>query len=93
MDADRAYELGLVNAVVPFGALDACVEEWAHAIVESAPLSTRAIKQAFYGSDGVPLSQAFGAHYPAEELRRCSHDAVEGIRAFVEKRAPNWTGM
>ncbi|WP_327279933.1 MULTISPECIES: enoyl-CoA-hydratase DpgD [unclassified Streptomyces] len=90
MDARRAYELGLVNEVVPAGDLDACVEGWLADIVRCAPLSVRAIKEAATKSATMPLEQAFATRYPWEERRMHSSDAVEGPVAFAEKRAPRW---
>ncbi|MFI0982553.1 enoyl-CoA-hydratase DpgD [Streptomyces sp. NPDC021093] len=90
MDAQRAYELGLVNEVVPAGGLDECVAGWVADLVRSAPLSVRAIKEAAAKSAALPLEEAFTAHYPAEERRMHSRDATEGPLAFAEKREPKW---
>ncbi|MET9507635.1 enoyl-CoA-hydratase DpgD [Streptomyces flavidovirens] len=92
MTAQRAYELGLVNEVVPTADLDACVEGWVTDLVNCAPLSVRAIKEAAVKASTLPLSEAFAAHYPAEERRMHSKDAIEGPVAFTEKRAPRWQG-
>jgi crotonobetainyl-CoA hydratase/dehydration protein DpgD len=91
-DAATAYRFGLVNEVVPAGELDGCVEGWVADLVASAPLSVRAIKEAALRSADLPLEEAFAATYRWEERRRHSRDAVEGPRAFAEKRAPAWTG-
>ncbi|MFG2984866.1 enoyl-CoA-hydratase DpgD [Streptomyces sp. NPDC048258] len=90
MDARRAYELGLVNEVVPSDDLDACVEGWVADLVRCAPLSVRAMKEAATKSATMPLEQAFATRYPWEERRMHSRDAVEGPVAFAEKRAPRW---
>ncbi|MCX4460734.1 enoyl-CoA hydratase-related protein (plasmid) [Streptomyces sp. NBC_01340] len=91
LSAQRAYELGLVNDVVPAEQLDACVDDWVRDILRCAPLSVRAIKQATLTSLDLPLEQAFATRYPWEERRMHSHDAVEGPLSFVEKREPDWT--
>jgi len=91
-DAATACAYGLVNEVVPADRLDQCVESWVGDLVTSAPLSVRAIKQAALRSVDLPLPDAFTTGYSWEELRRLSADAVEGPRAFAEKRAPNWSG-
>lgn len=90
--AQRAYEIGLVNEVVPLDKLDEAVASWVADIVRCAPLSVRATKEAALQGIHLPLSQAGTARYEWEMARRASADAVEGPRAFAEKRAPNWTG-
>ena len=92
MKAQRAYELGLVNQVVPMERLDQTVEEWVSDILRCAPLAVRATKQAAMCGLDHSLPQAFYTAYPAERLRQNSEDACEGPRAFAEKRSPNWTG-
>jgi enoyl-CoA hydratase/carnithine racemase len=90
MDARRAFDLGLVNQVVPTGQLDACVEEWVADVLRCAPLSVRAIKEAATQSATLPLESAFTKRYTWEERRKDSSDAVEGPLAFTEKRNPVW---
>jgi dehydration protein DpgD len=90
--ARRAYELGLVNDVVPLPELDACVDGWVADLLACAPLSVRAVKEAAYRSVELPLEQAFATRYPWEERRMRSADAVEGPRAFAAKRPPRWLG-
>ncbi|MDT0345447.1 enoyl-CoA-hydratase DpgD [Streptomyces litchfieldiae] len=92
MTAARAFELGLVNEVVPASELDDRVEGWLEDLLRCAPLSVRAIKEAAALSATRPLPEAFTAHYPWEERRMHSADAKEGPLAFAEKRPPRWTG-
>jgi len=92
MDAATALRHGLVNEVVPLDELDRCVASWTDSLVRAAPLSVRAIKEAALRSLDLPLDEAFTASYPWEERRRRSGDALEGARAFAEKRDPIWTG-
>jgi len=92
LTAQRAYELGLVNEVVPAAELDACVDAWVADILACAPLAVRAVKEAALASAHLSLEQAFATRYPAEERRMFSEDAKEGPRAFVEKRPPRWQG-
>ncbi|MFC4105804.1 enoyl-CoA-hydratase DpgD [Micromonospora zhanjiangensis] len=92
MDAATAHSYGLVNEVVPADRLDECVAGWVADLVAAAPLSVRAIKEAALRSVDLPLPDAFTATYDWEERRRHSADAVEGPRAFAERRAPIWSG-
>jgi crotonobetainyl-CoA hydratase/dehydration protein DpgD len=92
MPAQRAYELGLVNDVVPMEKLDETVDGYVRDILACAPLSVRATKEmAMRGLDR-PLHAAFVEEYEWETRRQRSPDAIEGPTAFAEKRAPNWTG-
>lgn len=93
MDAARAFDLGLVNEVVPVDRLDAAVAAWAADIIACAPLAIRAVRQAVAEGLGLPLRTAMAARYEAEDIRLSSRDAIEGPLAFAEKRAPRWTGQ
>lgn len=93
MTALRAFELGLVNEVVPAANLDACVDSWVNDIISCAPLAVRAIKEAASTSTTLPLEEAFHAHYRWEECRMKSQDCREGPLSFVEKRRPEWRAM
>ena len=92
MSAQRAYELGLVNEVVPMDQLTATVQGYVDDIIRCAPLAVRATKAlAMKGLDRA-LPEAFYHRYPEELTRQSSADAEEGPRAFAEKRIPNWSG-
>ncbi len=93
MSAARAYELGLVNQVVLAPDLDATVDEWVRDILRCAPLAVRATKEAAMRGLDKPLHEAHAAQYEWELSRRQSADALEGPRAFAEKRSPNWQGQ
>ncbi len=92
MPADVALRLGLVNEVVPHDRLDDAVAEWTADLLRSAPLAVRAIKEAVMRSLDMPLDAAFTADFVWERRRRDSEDALEGPRAFVERRDPRWLG-
>lgn len=92
MSATRAYELGLVNEVVPADKLKDTVDGYIADILRCAPLAIRAIKQASMTGLDLPLPQAFYTRYPEEVRRANSQDAIEGPRAFAEKRPPDWKG-
>jgi crotonobetainyl-CoA hydratase/dehydration protein DpgD len=92
MSAARAYELGLVNQVVPLSELDAAVDEWVQDILRCAPLAVRATKEAAMRGLDMALPQAFYTAYDSEVARQHSEDTLEGPRAFAEKREPKWQG-
>ena len=92
IDAATLHAHGLLNDVVPAERLDDCVEGWVSDLVAAAPLALRSIKEAALRSVDVPLPDAFTETYRWEERRRASRDAVEGPRAFAEKRPPQWHG-
>ena len=92
MPALRAYELGLINEVVPAKDLDNCVQGWVDDILKCAPLAVRATKQAAMDGLNTTLEDAFNTAYANEIQRQASADALEGPRAFTEKRQPNWQG-
>jgi dehydration protein DpgD len=91
--ARRALQLGLVNEVAAPEQLDQCVAEWIEDLLNCAPLSLRAIKEAVLRSLDMPLEQAFMARFSWEQRRRYSSDALEGPQAFTEKRKPVWQGL
>ena len=90
MTAQEAHRLGVVNEVVPLPELMPTTMKWAHEILECAPLSIRASKQAAMQGLGHPLDIALNLQCPDVETLRRSEDTVEGPRAFAEKRKPNW---
>jgi len=90
--AQRAYELGLASEVVPLAKLDEAVDAWVQDILRCAPLSVRSTKQSVLEGLEMTLQDAGAAQFDWETRRRTSNDAIEGPRAFAEKRTPNWTG-
>ncbi|HEV3121418.1 MAG TPA: enoyl-CoA hydratase-related protein, partial [Isosphaeraceae bacterium] len=90
--ARRAYDLGLVNRVVPAAALDDAVRELASAILASSPLTIRLGKAAFYDQLGLDEATAYERASDVMTHNAQRHDAQEGMRAFLEKRQPRWKG-
>ncbi len=91
--AEEAYRIGLVNEVVPLQELMPTAEKWAQEIMECAPLSVRASKQAAMTGIDLPLTVALSQNYPAIQQMNASEDVVEGPKAFAEKRKPLWKGQ
>jgi enoyl-CoA hydratase/carnithine racemase len=92
IDAQRAYEVGLVNRVVPAGDLGDAAQAMAAGIAANAPLSVRAAKRLVYASASLGWHDALEAGDRIYEPVYLSEDAQEGPRAFKEKRAPRWSG-
>ncbi|OYW22094.1 MAG: enoyl-CoA hydratase [Planctomycetales bacterium 12-60-4] len=92
ISAQRAYEVGLVNRVVPAEQLDATIAELTAAIVASSPLVLRIGKQAFYHEQALAEPVAYKHAIEVMTHNAMRHDAQEGITAFLQKRPPQWTG-
>lgn len=91
--AAEGKELGFVNEVVPAADLMDAAKRWAAMILECAPLSVRATKQAaMQGLNQADYKDAFEGKYSAIYDMFKSEDLQEGPRAFAEKRKPNWQG-
>jgi len=92
VDAQRAYEVGLVNRVVPDPELRSEAGRLARRIAGNAPLSVRAAKALVQASAGRDLDEAVEEGWRLFEPVYLSEDAQEGPRAFVERRPPVWKG-
>ena len=90
IDATEAERLGLVNRVVPHEELEAATLEWAGRLAAKPPLALALAKQALQRCFSATLDEMLD--YEAEAQDRCfrSADALEGTRAFVEKRPPRF---
>jgi enoyl-CoA hydratase/carnithine racemase len=90
--ADQALEMGLVNRVVPDDELENETRQWAVELAKKSPLALQIAKTAYYTAEDLDYYKAF--EYMNEAFARMctSRDSAEGIRAFMEKRSPEWQG-
>lgn len=92
MKAEEALRLGVVNYVVEPGELEAETRKLAERLRDAPAIALAAAKHAVYLSQSAELEEML--RYETEAQMRCfaSQDGREGVRAFLEKRAPNFTG-
>ncbi len=94
VDAATAERIGLVNAVFPVAEFDRRAEEWLQRLYRQSASSLRFAKRAFRLARNADFDERLAAveRLYLEELMK-THDAGEGLNAFVEKRKPVWRGM
>lgn len=90
MSAHDAREAGIVNRVVPAGELQAAVDDWAARLAAKSPVMMRLGKAAMFRSQDMPLLDALEYLHQNLTLALSTQDAAEGIKAFFEKREPEW---
>ena len=92
IDAEEAQRLGLINFVVAPSELEAETRKLAERLREAPAIAIAAAKQAVYMSHSAELEEML--RYETEAQMRCfdSDDGAEGVRAFLEKRNPKFTG-
>jgi enoyl-CoA hydratase len=92
LPARRAYELGLVNHVVPDGQALEKAREIGRRIAENGPLAVKGILATLRETETLPEEEAFAIEQRYGMQVMSSKDAAEGPRAFLEKRKPDFTG-
>ncbi|MFC1944139.1 enoyl-CoA hydratase/isomerase family protein [Chloroflexota bacterium] len=91
IDAQEALRLGLVNSVVPKDKVVSTAREWADKICKNGPLAVRAAKEAMARGANMNLDDGLKLEFLlADHLVTDTEDAVEGPKAFVEKRTPDF---
>lgn len=92
IDAAEAYRIGLVNKVVPQDELLTTAREWATRICENGPIAVRAAKEAMVRGFNMNLEDGLYLEKYIFDNALASRDAQEGMRAFAEKRKPQYKG-
>ncbi len=90
IDADAALNYGLINRAVPAERLDAAVAELAATIAAKPARVIRLGKQRFYAQLTQPQDAAYAGATDTMADNMMLPETIEGIDAFIEKRAPNW---
>ncbi len=92
ISAEEAERIGIVNRVVPADAFDAAVRDWATRLAAKSPLLMKLGKDAMFRQQDMPLADALDYLRSQLALAFATDDIQEGVRAFMEKRDPKWTG-
>lgn len=93
VDAAAAETIGLVNAVFPLAEFDARADEWLRRLYKQSASSLRFAKRAFRLAQSADFDQRLASveRLYLDDLMK-THDATEGLNAFIQKRKPVWTG-
>lgn len=91
MRVDRAYQLGLVDEVVPRADLLRTATEMAEEIAKNSPRATSLTLQSVWSSLEMSHSAANEYGWALSRMHKSHADFAEGPRSFAEKRPPNWT--
>jgi enoyl-CoA hydratase len=92
ISAEEALEAGIVNRVVPAGDFAAAVDDWATKLAAKSPVMMRLGKDAMYRQLDMPFEDALDHLRAQLSIAFTTDDIQEGVKAFFEKREPNWSG-
>jgi enoyl-CoA hydratase len=92
ISAEEAREVGIVNRVVSADEFETAVEDWATRLAAKSPVLMKLGKDAMYRQLDMPLEEAFDFLRSQLSVAFTTEDIKEGVRAFFEKRDPQWTG-
>ena len=92
ISARKAYEYGIVNEVVPLDQLMPTAIRYAELICQNGPIAVRTVKESVLKGLALPFKEALDQEMVYSGQVFSTEDAMEGIRAFQEKRKPNWKG-
>lgn len=92
LTADEARQEGIVNKVVPARHFDSAVDDWARMLAAKSPLIMKLGKDAMWRQMDMDLAAALDYLRSQLAIELSSEDAIEGVKAFFEKRQPEWKG-
>jgi 3-hydroxypropionyl-coenzyme A dehydratase len=92
ISAEEAREIGIVNRVVADAEFDAAVGDWAAKLASKSPVLMKLGKDAMYRQLDMPFEDALDFLRSQLSIAFTKEDIQEGVKAFFEKREPNWTG-
>jgi enoyl-CoA hydratase/carnithine racemase len=90
--AREAFDMGLVSEIVPDAEVEKRALEIARAIAELPPLAVQLAKEAVLAGMDAPLTSALALEAKSSQILFASQDQKEGMRAFIEKRKPGFSG-
>ena len=92
IDAKEAERIGIVNRVLPDVDLDAFVDDWAERLAAGPPLALQMSKRMLNSGLQMSLSEMLHWEAMAQSVNTTSRDAIEAMKAFAEKRVPEFKG-
>jgi len=92
IDAHEAERIGIVNRVVPADEFDGAVRDWAQRLAAKSPVLMRMGKDAIYRQMDMAFEDALDYLRSQLTIAFSTEDIQEGVKAFFEKRDPQWTG-